>query len=413
MSERNEYEIRHFDTPVLGFWTDVDEYGSPEVGIVEPLQSGALLPLGLEPTDGGLWKWLSTRALPFNRLYADHLCLMMGIRPGDVQHILSVSFGLSLNDCYWVVPQGFEGMFADYNLFSNPFSEVLSAVAYTGHLDLGSSPLGGLTPELTTGGTLRKAWRIIEGQRLLYKGSTPGWEPGEWLSECLASQVATHLGLDAVAYAPDIWENVPCSVCKCFCTQEVSYTPLAVAAADNRFAGALSYAESLGPQSFEAFADMWVFDALICNTDRHLTNVGVLLDARTNQPLKLAPVFDSGRSLFPNVATGQLADAPMLAQLQRPAVGGNSFEQAASRVMGDRQLQWLAHMEEFEFDTQGLGEKFSARLHALEAFLRERAHELGCIEPVNRDEIHAACASYRERSNLAEHAASPERIHRS
>ena len=254
------------------------------------------------------------------------------------------------------------------------------------------------------GGTLRKAWRIIEGQRLLYKGSTPGWEPGEWLSECLASQVATHLGLDAVAYDSDIWENVPCSVCKCFCTQEVSYTPLAVAAADNRFAGALSYAESLGPQSLEAFADMWVFDALICNTDRHLTNVGVLLDARTNQPLKLAPVFDSGRSLFANVATDQLADAPMLAQLQRPAVGGNSFEQAASRVMGDRQFQWLARMEEFEFDAQGLGEKFSARLHALEAFLRERAHELRRIEPVNHDEIHAACASYRERSNPAERA---------
>ena len=152
MSERNEYEICHFDTPVLGFWTGIDEYGSPEVGIVEPLQSGALLPLGFEPTDGGLWKWLSTRALPFNRLYADHLCLMMGIRPGDVQRILSVSFDLSLNDCYWVVPQGFEGKFADYNLFSNPFSEVLSAVAYTGHLDLGSSPLSGLTPELTTGG---------------------------------------------------------------------------------------------------------------------------------------------------------------------------------------------------------------------------------------------------------------------
>ena len=397
MSPRDEYEIRHFDTPVLGFWAGTDEDGAPEVGISDPPQLQALLPPGLEPTDDGLWKWLSTRALPFNRLYADHLCLMMGIRPGDVQRILSVSFGLSLNDCYWVVPQGFEGRFTDYNLYGNPFSEVLSAVAYTGHLDLGSSPLSGLTPELTTGGTLRKAWRIVDSQRLLYKGSTPGWEPGEWLSECLASQVAAHLGLDVVGYAPDIWESVPCSVCACFCTQEVSYAPLAVAAADNRFAGALSYAESLGPQSLEAFADMWVFDALICNTDRHLTNVGVLLDARTNRPLKLAPVFDSGRSLFPNVATDQLADAPMLAQLQRPAVGGNSFEQAASRVMGERQLKLLRRMEDFEFDTRGLGEKPSARLRALEGFLRERARELGRIEPVDRGELHAACANYRER----------------
>lgn len=61
--------------------------------------------------------------------------------------------------------------------------------------------------------------------------------------------------------------------------------------------------------------------------------------------------------------------------------------------------------ERNEFDTQGLGEKFSAHLRALEAFLRERAHELGRIEPVGRDEIQAACAAYRERSNLAERTA--------
>lgn len=36
-----------------------------------------------------------------------------------------------------------------------------------------------------------------------------------------------------------------------------------------------------GPEPFEDYASMMVFDALICNTDRHLTNFGVLRNSRT------------------------------------------------------------------------------------------------------------------------------------
>ncbi len=40
--------------------------------------------------------------------------------------------GLSLNDSFWVVPHGFAGICAQYNLYENRFSEILSLVAYTG-----------------------------------------------------------------------------------------------------------------------------------------------------------------------------------------------------------------------------------------------------------------------------------------
>ena len=50
----------------------------------------------------------------------------------DTKGIIDVCKGLSLNDSYWVVPQGFTGTFAQYNLYENRFSEILSLVAYTG-----------------------------------------------------------------------------------------------------------------------------------------------------------------------------------------------------------------------------------------------------------------------------------------
>ena len=56
--------------------------------------------------------------------------------------------------------------------------------------------------------------------------------------------------------------------------------------------------ESLGPEFMDALNDMLVFDAVICNTDRHFGNFGVLVDNDTNQIVKPAPLFDHGNSLF-------------------------------------------------------------------------------------------------------------------
>lgn len=398
MAQTRVYELRLFDKVVLTFSVGCG-FDGDFVDELNLASDGAPLPPGMQATPDGVWKWLSTRALPFNRRYADTLCIMMGIRPGDVERILAVGLGLSLNDSYWVCPVGFERRFAEVNLFENGFSDVLAAVAYTGHLDLGSSPLSGLTPELTTGGSLQKAWRIgPDGHRLLYKGSTPGWEPGEWASECLASQVAQRFAASSVRYWHDAWDDKDCSVCPSFCTRDVSYAPAALSSGSSSFAANLAFAQAAGTEALEAFADTWVFDALVCNTDRHLTNLGYLYDAPTSHLLGPAPIFDNGRALFPNVADDQLVDAAMLAELARPACGGESFAQAASRVIGERQLATLADMCDFEFNLEELPHSLHNRAKALEPFLRFRAEELSHFEPVDRINLAQACAAWRERN---------------
>lgn len=132
-----------------------------------------LLPLDLMPTSDGILKWLQKRVIPKNRTFVDEILKSLGLSINNTKGIIDVCKGLSLNDSYWVVPQEFSGKFEEYNLYENRFSEVLSLVAYTGAN--ASNRAFTTSPELTTQGMLRKAWRYIEDDGIyLYKGGTEG-----------------------------------------------------------------------------------------------------------------------------------------------------------------------------------------------------------------------------------------------
>lgn len=50
------------------------------------------------------------------------------------------------------------------------------------------------------------------------------------------------------------------------------------------------------PEYVKALHEMFVLDAVICNTDRHFGNFGFLIDNRTNTLAAPAPLFDHGAS---------------------------------------------------------------------------------------------------------------------
>lgn len=106
----------------------------------------------------------------------------------DEKSLLPLGFelseeGLSLNDVYWVVPEDFDGKFADYNLYDNRFNRILSQIVFTGY---GSSVKSSLlsSPEFTTNGMLPKCWRRINGKIELYKGSTSGFSNNGFEAVC-------------------------------------------------------------------------------------------------------------------------------------------------------------------------------------------------------------------------------------
>ena len=169
-----EYILRLYDADLLTFSLSEHCIEGLKAEIHEINQAErSRFPLDMELSNAGLLKWLQRRVIPKNRAYVAEILKTFGLSVNDTKGIIDVCKGLSLNDSFWVVPQGFAGTFAQYNLYENRFSEILSLVAYTG---IGQSDAAFTTsPELTTNGMLPKGWRFIEGDGIyLYKGGTSG-----------------------------------------------------------------------------------------------------------------------------------------------------------------------------------------------------------------------------------------------
>ena len=170
----NVYILRLYDEDLITFSLEEKGLEGLQASILySDTQNAHLFPLDLELTDEGIVKWLEKRVIPKNRQFVDEILKTLGLSVNNTKGIIDVCMGLSLNDSYWVVPAYFDGKFADYNLYENRFSEALSLVAYTGVS--GSKEAFSTSPELTTNGTLRKAWRFVDDEGIyLYKGGTEG-----------------------------------------------------------------------------------------------------------------------------------------------------------------------------------------------------------------------------------------------
>ena len=91
-----------------------------------------LLPLGMPVNGDGLLSWLKSRIIPRNREYVDKILSVYGLSRNNLLGIIKLSFGLSLNDSYWFVPEGFNGRFSEFNLYENTFNKDLALIAFTG-----------------------------------------------------------------------------------------------------------------------------------------------------------------------------------------------------------------------------------------------------------------------------------------
>ena len=371
------YVLRLYDTDLLSF--TLSERGieglKAQIHSVNE-EARALFPLDLELTDDGLVKWLQRRVIPKNRAYVAEILKTFGLSVNDTKGIIDVCKGLSLNDSYWVVPQGFTGTFAQYNLYENRFSEILSLVAYTG---IGQSDAAFTTsPELTTNGMLPKAWRFIEGEGIyLYKGGTFGAANtgNEPYSEFYASQVAQAMGLDAVAYELENWKGILASRCKLFTDIDTSYIPIGRIVREGGLKACLEYYRQLGPEAYEQVRSMLVFDAVIYNEDRHFGNFGVLRDNHTGKVTGTAPVFDNGMSLFNFAMPEDFQDLDAYAKTRGTAYGV-SFESVCQEVMGPIQARQLRRLIGFTFRRHPRLNWPEYRLEATERHLQKRVCQL-------------------------------------
>jgi len=377
------YELRIFDTMLLRFaleTSDIEGLRAVVLSVKEPAKH--LLPLDLELSGEGIVAWLRRRVIPKNRAFVDEVLRTLGLAQGDTQGIIDVCKGLSLNDCYWVVPEGFDGKFAQYNLYENRFSEMLALVAYTGAGQ--SSEAFTTSPELTTIGALRKAWRFIESDGItLYKGGTTGAANAgnEPFSEYYACQIAETMGLDAVPYGLENWKGILASTCRLFTSLDISYVPIGRVVRTGGLKACLDYYEALSPRAYEAVKSMLVFDAVIFNEDRHFGNFGLLRDNRTGEVLGPAPLFDHGLSLFNFAMPNEISDLVRYAKTRAPFYDDTTFEGICRSVMGKPQIAQLRRLIGFTFKRHPGINLPEERLQAIEKFLQVRVRELLALVP--------------------------------
>ena len=336
----------------------------------------SVFPLDLELTNEGVYSWLQKRTIPKNRAFVDEILKTLGLSINNTKGIIDVCKGLSLNDSYWVVPEGFEGTFSAFNLYENSFSNVLSLVAYTG---VGrSKPVNTTSPELTTHGMLRKAWRHISGKGIyLFKGGTEGAANtgNEPYSEFYAAQIAKQMGLHAVEYGLEQWKGILASTCKLFTDINTAYVPIGRIVRTGGIQACLDYYAGVSEQAAEELRSMLVFDAVIYNEDRHFGNFGVLRDNHTGKVLGAAPIFDNGLSLFNFAMQNDIDHLDEYAKT-RANPYGIPYETVCREIMGNKQRAQLHRLINFRFSRHPAYNWPEERLKPIEDHIQQRVREL-------------------------------------
>ena len=373
------YELKHFDTTLVRF-SATEDTNTPEIKILWKNDAKKdLFPLDLELTEEGIAKWLKHRTIPKNRAYVHNFLSKCGLNINRPMTIIKVSKGLSLNDCYWVVEEGFEGPYDKFNRYDNRFSQVLALIAFTGY---GSSIRTSLDscPEFTTNGMLPKCWRRKDGKIMLYKGGTSGASNtgNEPYSEYYAAQVAKVLGVNAIEYGLSQWKGELCSTCELFTSKEYSFLPVGRVVTSGGMKAVREYYEKLGQSFVDALNDMLVLDAIIMNTDRHFGNFGFIVDNKTNKIVAPAPLFDHGNALLNFAGRDDLESEKALAEYANTLVPCvyDDFIGTAKKVLTNRHCEGLRKLLEFKFKKNSRYNLPDKRLKLLEKMIQTRAKSL-------------------------------------
>ena len=373
------YTLKLFDTSLLRFEV-IENLADPVLKILWISEDNrCLFPLDMEPTESGLTRWICHRTIPKNRAFVNAFLSKCGLSINRPMDVITVCKGLSLNDSYWIADDNETKSFDQVNLFDNRFSNILANIAFTGY---GSSVRSSFasSPEFTTNGMLPKCWRRIGGKVYLYKGATSGasntgFEP---YSEKYAYLAGKQLGFDVIPYRISRWNGNLCSSCEIFTGSDTSYIPVGRIVRSGGLDAVRNYYKTLGEDFIRSLNEMLVFDALICNTDRHFGNFGILVDSHTNRIVRPAPLFDHGNSLFNFAGEDNWQSETLLdeyAETLLPCVYEDFFSMAAGVLTSDLSDK-LRRALEFEFEDEGKIRYPPKKIRLIEKQIRKRASRI-------------------------------------
>ena len=255
-----------------------------------------------------LKKWWQERSIPLEQgAVAKMLSESDLLGPQDY---LFNNLGLSLNDYYWICPLGSKLKWEDVNLYDNDFNDDLLVRRKDGSSGIAKST-SGYSPNSSLQGQLEKTWQIRNGRRVLIKGNSDDLSC-ESLNEVFASLLHKKQGYDNyVEYKLIKIKGKSYSygcISECFTNQDKELvTAWALLTSEKKkndksdYEFLISLAGRYGVDETQFRKDLEyqiMTDYILSNRDRHMNNIGVLRDAKTLQLIRMAPIFDTGRSMF-------------------------------------------------------------------------------------------------------------------
>ena len=325
--------LKHKDLDVAMMKMDV------RTGMIEYVLSVYLpeeLPAGCAPDGTGLGEWWKLRAIPDSRKGIRQV--LSRLSEATSQSLMLSSYGLSLTDHYWIQPVGQELYWKDLNFYENDFTDELGDILTDSERDR-SVPDGisKLSPSVSVNGDMKKKWIIRDGGRYLLKVN-PNYHSQQAVNEVIAGKLHERLGWkNYVSYDMGTiyisGRGYPCSLSPMFTSAETEFVSAYQIVADYKVPNDVSLYEALIRQAVSLGADekevrafleyMILTDFILTNTDRHLNNFGFLYDPRQHRLSGMAPLFDTGNSLFYDYDViphgGNLLDIPVNSFSKREA----------------------------------------------------------------------------------------------
>jgi len=300
-----DYTLMHKNIPVVDLEILSD---TGRIVKLRNLQAPEHLPLGVATKTGLSRKmtddWWTGRCIPVTRSGLNDALQSIGISSPTL--LLDKCYGLSLSDQYWIRPKDSELVWERVNFFQNDFSRDMGEILF-GREPTDPNHVSLMSPDNTSDGWLRKKWIIVDGARYLMKGGSGVFQQ-EPFNEVIACAVMRRLGIDHVDYSLTMDESKPYSLCENFITPDTELIPAWRVIQTQKqpndrslFTHLLDCCEMLGiPNVQDALGKMLTWDYIIANEDRHWNNYGFVRNANTLKYLGMAPVYDSGTSLWYN-----------------------------------------------------------------------------------------------------------------
>ena len=263
-----------------------------------------LIPLPIHRNVVSFPVWLNNRLMMSYRRDVVKLFTCLGVV--GLRNMLLCTRAISLLDNYWVKPLNEVIIWERVSPYRNPLNELVANYSITGTIN-GKNISA--SPDFSTGGSFIKCWKKVNGNIYLYKaGSDGALNSGkEPYSEYLYYELGKRLGLDVVEYEIVEYKDRVCTRCKNLCSEDEGLYEIADMypyVNDYEFLLKTRLSKEPYKDQIKKLVDMLLLDFLTLNTDRHLGNIGVIVDNATQEPLRVATNYDFNLSLMPYLIKG-------------------------------------------------------------------------------------------------------------